>query len=82
MDGQITITEYLSKQLENRKVDDLTAWINKQGKAQYGQVKDVIRETGILTDEEKIDRMTNKISVYILKMSMGYMNYLRKTGEE
>ena len=82
MDGQITITEYLSKQLENRKVDDLTAWINKQGKAQYGQVKDVIRETGILTDEEEIDRLTNKISVYILKMSMGYMNYLRKTGEE
>ena len=82
MDGQITITEYLSKQLENRKVDNLTAWINKQGKAQYGQVKDVIRETGILTDEEEIDRLTNKISVYILKMSMGYMNYLRKTGEE
>lgn len=77
MDGQISITDYLSTQIENRRVYDLTAWINQQGKAQYGQVKDVIRETGILTDEEQIDQMTNHISCYILRMSLGYMKYLR-----
>lgn len=77
MDGQISLTDYLSTQIENRRVYDLTAWINQQGKAQYGQVKDVIRETGILTDEEQIDRMTNHISCYILRMSLGYMEYLR-----
>lgn len=76
-DGQITITEYLASKIERRQVKDLTDWINSQGKAQYGQVKDLIRETKLLTDEDDIDYMTNKVSVYILNMSLGYMEYLR-----
>ena len=76
-DGQITITDYLASKIERREVKDLTAWINSQGKAQYGQVKDVIRNTKILDDEDDIDRMTNKVSVYVLNMSLGYMEYLR-----
>lgn len=80
MDGQLSITDWLSTQIENRKVLDLTAWINNQGKAQYGQVKDLIRETGIISDEEQLDRLTNHISCYILRMSIGYMDYLRESN--
>lgn len=77
-DGQITITDYLAKQIERRQVMDLTEWINSHGRSQYGQVKDVIRKTDILDDEGEIDRMTNQVSVYILQMSSGYMKYLRE----
>lgn len=77
-DGQITLSEYLSSKIKSREVMDLTSWINSQGKAQYGQVNDLIRKTGILYDENDIDRMTNTVSVYILNMSLGYMEYLRQ----
>ena len=80
-DGQITITDYLASKIERREVKDLTDWINSQGKAQYGQVEDIVRETGLLNDEYAIDTMTNKMSVYILRMSLGYMEYLRKECE-
>lgn len=81
MDGQMTITDYLAAKVKRREIMDLTSWINTQGKAQYGQVKDIIRES--LTDEDIIDHLTNAVSVYILRMSMGYMEYLRnESGEE
>ena len=76
MEGQLTITDYLKSQIELKQVMDLTEWINHQGKAQYHQVKDIIRE--FISDEELLDRMTNKVSVYILEQSMGYAKYLRR----
>lgn len=76
-EGQLTLTDYLAQKIERKEVKDLTSWINTQGKSQYGQVKDVIRNAGILDDEDEIDRMTNSVSVYILRMSSGYMAYLR-----
>ena len=80
-DGQITISDYLASKIENRTVMDLTEWINSQGKAQYGQVEDLIREAKVLKSEDAIDKLTNKVSVYILNMSLGYMKYLRKKNE-
>ncbi|MBQ1294583.1 MAG: hypothetical protein IIY21_11120 [Clostridiales bacterium] len=80
-DGQITISDYLASKIENRTVMDLTEWINSQGKAQYGQVEDLIREAKVLKSEDAIDKLTNKVSVYILNMSLGYMKYLRKENE-
>lgn len=77
-DGQITITDYLAKQIKHKSVKDLTDWINARGKSQYEQIKDVIRKVGILEDEDAIDHMTNYVSVYVLKMSSGYMEYLRE----
>ena len=77
-DGQMTITDYLSKQIENRTVKDLTEWINSQGKSQFDQIGDVIRAAKIIDDEEDLYLLTNKISVYVLNMSLGYMDYLRK----
>ena len=82
MDGQITITEWLQSKIKRREVMDLTAWINSQGKSQYEQIKDVIRKSGSLTDEEQIDRLTNCVSVYVLGQSMGYMSYLQEEGSE
>lgn len=81
MERQLTITDYLKSQIELKQVMDLTEWINNQGKAQYCQVKDIISE--YLTDEDLIDSLTNRVSVYILNQSLGYSKYLRRqTGLE
>ena len=81
MEGQITITEYLKTQIELKQVMDLTEWINHQGKAQYCQVRDIVSE--FVTDEILVDRITNKVSCYILDQSLGYAKYLRRqTGLE
>ena len=80
-DGQMTITDYLAQKIENRTVKDLTKWINSQGKCQFDQIGDVIRQSKILDDEEDIYLLTNKISVYVLNMSLGYMEYLREQNK-
>lgn len=76
MEGQLTITDYLKSQVELKQIMDLTEWINQQGKAQYCQVKDIVSQ--YVTDEETLDRLTNKVSVYILEQSLGYAKYLRR----
>lgn len=58
----------------------MTEFINSQGRSQYEQISDVVRE--YLTDEEQIDRVTNGVSVYVLSQSMDYMKYLRSEGAE
>lgn len=80
MEGQITITEWLQSKIKNRTVKDLTGFINSQGRSQYEQIGDIIRE--YLTDEAQIDRITNSVSVYVLSQSMDYMKYLRSEGAE
>ena len=82
-DGQLELTDFLSKKIESKSVMDFTAWINSQGKAQYAQIGEVIedvynREKG---GGELIERLTNAVSVYVLNQSMGYMDYLRKESE-
>lgn len=82
-DGQLELTDFLSKKIESKSVMDLTAWINSQGKAQYAQIGEVIedvynREKG---GGELIERLTNAVSVYVLNQSIGYMDYLRKESE-
>lgn len=79
-DGQMTITDYLATKIERREVMDLTEWINSQGKCQFDQIGDVIRDSKIIEDEEDIYLLTNKVSVYVLNMSLGYMDYLRGEG--
>ena len=79
-EGQIEITDYLKSKIKSGRVKDLTAWINSQGKAQYTQIGEIVRDT---YEREKdspdlVDRITNAVSVYVLNQSMGYMNYLRK----
>lgn len=78
-EGQIEMTEYLQSKIKCRTVKDLTEWINSQGKAQYAQIGEVVRET---YEREKdsadlVDRITNAVSVYVLTQSRGYMDYLR-----
>lgn len=81
-DGQITITELLQSKIHTKTVMDLTQWINSQGKAQYTQIKELVKDRchdfDITEDPQKIDRLTNSISVYVLEQSLGYMDYLRK----
>lgn len=82
-DGQIEMTDYLKSKIKSGMVKDLTAWINSQGKAQYTQIGEVVRET---YEREKdspdlVDRITNAVSVYVLSQSMGYMKYLREESQ-
>lgn len=82
-DGQIEMTDYLKSMIKSGTVMDLTDWINSQGKAQYVQIKDVVKN---IYEKEKnsddlVDRITNAVSVYVLEKSMGYMDYLRKKSK-
>ena len=43
-DGQIEMTDYLKSKIKSGRVKDLTAWINSQGKAQYTQIGEVVRD--------------------------------------
>lgn len=82
-DGQLELTDFLSKKIESKSVMDLTAWINSQGKAQYSQISEIIEEVynREKDSEELVERLTNAVSIYVLNQSMGYMNYLRKESE-
>ena len=82
-EGQIEMTDYLKSKIKSGMVKDLTAWINSQGKAQYTQIGEVVRDT---YEREKdspdlVGRITNAVSVYVLNQSIGYMDYLRKECE-
>ena len=79
-DGQLTITDYLKSQIKIKNVMDLTAFINSQGKAQYTQIEDIVSKTyeQNKNSDDVIGRITNAVSVYVLDMSMKYMDYLRK----
>ena len=82
-DGQIEMTDYLKSKIKSGRVKDLTAWINSQGKAQYTQIGEVVRDAyeRYKDSDELVDRITNAVSVYVLTQSMGYMEYLRKENE-
>ena len=82
-DGQIKITDYLKSKIKSGRVKDLTAWINSQGKAQYTQIGEVVRDAyeRYKDSDELVDRITNAVSVYVLNQSMWYMEYLRKESE-
>ena len=82
-DGQIEMTDYLKSKIKSGRVKDLTAWINSQGKAQYTQIGEVVRDAyeRYKDSDELVDRITNAVSVYVLNQSMGYMEYLRKESE-
>ena len=82
-DGQIKITDYLKSKIKSGRVKDLTAWINSQGKAQYTQIGEVVRDAyeRYKDSDELVDRITNAVSVYVLNQSMGYVEYLRKESE-
>lgn len=83
-DGQFELTDFLCKKIESKSVMDLTAWINSQGKAQYTQIGEVVRNAYNLNKDsgELIERLTNAVSVYVLNQSMGYMNYLSTVSKE
>ena len=82
-DGQIKMTDYLKSKIKCGRVKDLTAWINSQGKAQYTQIEEVVRETYEKENDspDLVGRITDAVSVYVLNQSMGYMNYLRNEAK-
>ena len=80
IDGQLTLTDYLKSQIKIKNVMDLTAFINSHCKAQYKQIEDIVSKTyeQNMDSDDVIGRITNAVSVYVLDMSMKYMDYLRK----
>ena len=83
IEGQLTLTDYLKSQIKIKNVMDLTDFINSQGKAQYNQIEDIVSKTyeQNMDSDDMIGRITNAVSVYVLDMSMKYMDYLRKECE-
>ena len=83
IDGQLTLTDYLKSQIKIKNVMDLTSFINSQGKAQYKQIEDIVSKTyeHNKDSDDVIGRITNAVSIYVLDMSMKYMDYLRKECE-
>ena len=83
VEGQISITDYFASKIERKEVMDFTSFLNSQGKSQYQQIGNLIRET---YEREKynqnmLDRLTNAVSVYVLNQSMEYSKYLREQSK-
>ena len=80
---QLTITDYLKSQIKIKNVMDLTAFINSHGKAQYKQIEYIVSKTYEQNkdSDDMIGIITNAVSVYVLDMSMKYMDYLRNESE-
>ena len=83
IDGQLAITDYLKSQIKIKNVMDLTAFINSHGNAQYKQIEDIVSKTyeQYKASDDIVGRITNAVSIYVLDMSMKYMDYLRKECE-
>lgn len=87
MDGQINFNDYFEKQKLDIKPMLLVDFINGMGTAQYTQIGNVISQSvsryGTEIDEELIGRITNNVSVWLLKIGSAYANYLSELiGEE
>ena len=80
IEGQLAITDYLKSQIKIKNVMDFTAFINSQCKAQYKQIEDIVSKSyeQNMDSDDVIGRITNAVSIYVLDMSMKYMDYLRK----
>lgn len=82
MDGQITLTDFLSKQIVKKQIDGFTEFLNKQGESQYKQIGKIIVDTYEKNKDETesalLERITNNVSVYVLEQSMKYDRYLRE----
>lgn len=67
-DGQIELTDYLKSKIKSGSVKDFTEWINSQGKAQYTQIGEVVRDAyeRYKDSDELVGRITNAVSVYVL----------------
>ena len=65
-EGQIEMTDYLKSKIKSGRAKDLTAWINSQGKAQYTQIGEVVRETYEREKESRnlVGRITNAEAEY------------------
>lgn len=82
MEGQITLTEFLSKQITLKQIDGFTEFLNKQGESQYNQIGKIVVDTYKKSADEPenvlLNRITNNVSVYVLEQSMQYDKYLRE----
>lgn len=83
VEGQISITDYFASKIERREVMDFTSFLNSQGKSQYQQIGNLIRETyeREKDNQNMLDRLTNAVSVYVLNQSMEYSKYLREQSK-
>ena len=83
VEGQISITDYFASKIERKEVMDFTSFLNSQGKSQYQQIGNLIRETYEREKDKQnmLDRLTNAVSVYVLNQSMEYSKYLREQSK-
>lgn len=84
-DGQLTITDLLKSKIEIRQVKDFTDFLNSQGKSQYKQIGDIVSSTYEQNKSNDIEdilgRITNNVSVFVLRQSFSYSEYLREQAK-
>ena len=82
MEGQITLTDFLSKQIVKKQIDGFTEFLNKQGESQYKQIGKIVVDTYKKNKDKPegdlLNYITNNVSVYVLEQSMQYDKYLRE----
>ena len=83
LQGQLTITDFLKSKIELREVKDFTAFLNSQGKAQYTQIGEIIKNTYEKRkhNDDFLDAITNAVSIYVLNQSIEYSKYLREQAK-
>ena len=78
-DGQITLTDYLKSKIKSGEVKDLTNFINSQGKAQYTQIGEVIRNSyERYKDDEDMIKTMNELEKHDIQTDFLY----EKDGEK
>ncbi len=83
INGQIELTQYLESKIKTGKVMDLTSYINSQGKAQYAQIQEVVFKSyeDYKEDDDFLQRMTNAISIYVLRRIKGIYGLFKKGSD-
>lgn len=79
-DGQIEMTDYLKSQIKCGAVKDLTAWINSQGKAQYTQIGEVVKDAYERHKDsaELVESIMHKVSFETLEAHHGILPISRR----
>lgn len=80
-EGQINFSDYFQKPKIDVKHKSLVDFINGMGTAQYTQIGNVVRDTvkncNCDISDEAIERITNNVSVWLLRIGGDYEKYLK-----
>ena len=81
-DGQFSFSDYCNKPKLDIKPKPLVEFINSSGTAQYAQIGNVVQKTceynHYQMPDDSISRITNDVSVWLLRVGSEYEKYLKE----